>query len=142
MQWDVYGLTIMVVYLSSFYLWYQFFMLYKLYRAMRNNSRKNPDQQERQMIDFVRIIIELFICGLVLILGIVLWISGSVLPLTVRNSRLLIRSGECVAQGHLVLNVIFLKRIREFTFPKRQNKTIEVPEFSRQMEMTADHHSQ
>jgi hypothetical protein len=132
----------MVVYLSSFYLWYQFFMLYKLYWAMRSNSRKNPNQRERQITDFVRIIIELLICGLVLILGIFLWITGNVATLTFRNSRLLIRSGECVAQAHLVLNVIFLKRIREFTFPKGQGTTIDVPQISRQVEMTAEQTSQ
>jgi hypothetical protein len=116
--WDTYGAIIVTVCIFLFYLWYQIFLVTKLYQSMQQSTKKH-DIKSQNTIAYVQFTCKLLFLGIYQLLGVIVWGWGYMGSMNREKDMILIRTGECIAQSHLVWNVLFIKAIKEFTFPTR-----------------------
>jgi hypothetical protein len=116
--WDTYGPPLMAMFIALFYLWYQIFLVTKLYQSMQQ-SAKVAKIKNQNSIAYVQLISQLVFLGLYQYVGVFIWGWGYVGTQNRNRDRMLVRVGESIGQSHLVLNVLFIKAIKKFTFPSK-----------------------
>jgi hypothetical protein len=122
LAWDTYGIVLITAYIGFFYLWMQIFLVTKLYQTMQKSAKKEI-VKDRNTIAYVQFIAKLLLVALCQYLGAVLWGWGYIGTDQVVRDRMLIRIGENIGQFHLVLNVLYIKAIKEFKFPAKVPST-------------------
>jgi hypothetical protein len=119
-RWENLGVIMATLFISLFYFWYQIFLVTKLYQSMQQCA-KLAKRKSQNSIAYIQLICKLVFLSLYQYVGLCIWGWGfwgtqnSSQNLT--RDRMLVRIGESIGQSHLVLNVLFIKAIKEFRFP-------------------------
>jgi hypothetical protein len=121
--WDTYGAILITSCIFLFYLWYQIFIVTKLYQSMQQSAKKDRIKTQNTSA-YIQFTCKLILLGIYQVLGAILWGWGYMGTTGSYKDAVLIRTGECVAQSHLVLNVLFIKAVKEFKFPSKNPSTI------------------
>jgi hypothetical protein len=112
-QWNSYWIVAMLVYLLSIILWVKAFVSYKLYRHMKQlRNQRNRKLRE----EYVRLLWENVMLGLVEPMAVVVWVSGWRIPYPYQVRWSILKIGECLCTYHFCLILFFFSRVREFRF--------------------------
>jgi hypothetical protein len=125
--WDDYGVIISTLFIGLFYLWYQVFLVTKLYQSMQQSTKKHNIKSQNTTA-YVQLISKLVLLSLCQYIGGVIWgwgFLGTQNPSqNLTRDRMLVRVGESIGQSHLVLNVLFIKFIKKFTFSTKTSLSV------------------